>query len=320
MNFTENFVNEIKKYNHIFIYRHINPDGDALGSQYGLSEWILTNFNTKKVNIIVKESEIQNFKELFPEPINSSEENIENGLAIVLDCANQERIFGNKWKNAKSIIKIDHHPLTDEYGDLTWIASNFSSTCEMLAKLFLNMNDMKMNEKIAFYLYIGMITDTNRFSFTPLQDRTLFLASKLLEHKIDVEKIYKFLNKKTLASEKLSAYMILNKKIIGSKKDVALFVAEKNLTKKLKVDNQELRFKVNVLLTPDEINYAIYIYYDVESKTWKGSIRSKVFPINELAQKWNGGGHNKASGFKLKNKKQIKKFIKDFIKFIEQYE
>ncbi len=36
----DTFWDTIQKYENIFIYRHIQPDFDALGSQYGLASMI----------------------------------------------------------------------------------------------------------------------------------------------------------------------------------------------------------------------------------------------------------------------------------------
>jgi phosphoesterase RecJ-like protein len=43
------------------------------------------------------------------------------------------------------------------------------------------------------------------------------------------------------------------------------------------------------------------VYYDDSIKAWRGSLRSKQFPINQLAEKYLGGGHKLAAGFTLKS-------------------
>ena len=39
----------IRKYDTVIIHRHSNPDGDAIGSQYGLKQLILNSYPDKKV-------------------------------------------------------------------------------------------------------------------------------------------------------------------------------------------------------------------------------------------------------------------------------
>ncbi|YAF50705.1 DHH family phosphoesterase [Mycoplasmopsis synoviae] len=42
----------IEKYQNIIILHHIRPDGDCLGSQFGLAELIKTNYPNKKFIVL----------------------------------------------------------------------------------------------------------------------------------------------------------------------------------------------------------------------------------------------------------------------------
>jgi phosphoesterase RecJ-like protein len=58
------------------------------------------------------------------------------------------------------------------------------------------------------------------------------------------------------------------------------------------------------------------IYYDDSLKSWRGSIRSKRLPINQLAEKYLGGGHKLAAGFTLKSLSEWKHLRNDIIKYL----
>jgi phosphoesterase RecJ-like protein len=60
------------------------------------------------------------------------------------------------------------------------------------------------------------------------------------------------------------------------------------------------------------------IYYDDTIKAWRGSLRSRNLPINQIAEKYNGGGHKLAAGFTLKNLGQAKKMRADIIDYLKQ--
>jgi phosphoesterase RecJ-like protein len=60
------------------------------------------------------------------------------------------------------------------------------------------------------------------------------------------------------------------------------------------------------------------IYYDDTIKSWRGSLRSRNLPINQIAEKYNGGGHKLAAGFTLKNLGQAKKMRTDIINYLKQ--
>jgi phosphoesterase RecJ-like protein len=45
-------------------------------------------------------------------------------------------------------------------------------------------------------------------------------------------------------------------------------------------------------------------------------LRSRNLPINQIAEKYNGGGHKLAAGFTLKNLSQAKKMRQDIINYL----
>ena len=47
-------LKKIKEYDEIAIFRHIRPDFDALGTQFGLATWIKDNFPNKTVKVLLK--------------------------------------------------------------------------------------------------------------------------------------------------------------------------------------------------------------------------------------------------------------------------
>ncbi len=306
--FFKELVQKINKYNTIVIFRHKSPDGDALGSQFGLGKWIENNFKNKQVKY-VGENTTGYLKNLFP---NINQENEIKGkyLSIVVDTANTERIAGKGWDLAKDIIKIDHHPNNDNYGTLTFVDTTYSSCSEIITELIL-LNKKNIEKESANYLYIGVVTDTGRFLFNSVNHRTLLLASKLIETGINIENIYNTLYTKDIKIIKYSSFVTSNFK---TQNNIAFFVAPKKIENKFNLKYEEVSSQVNLLLQSNNISYAVYLTWNQKDKIWKGSLRSKDKPINKIAEKFNGGGHKNASGFSLKKKKDIKKVIKEISK------
>ena len=120
----------IEKYETIVIYRHVNPDPDALGSQIGLANLLKTLYPKKTV--LKAGTTVDNLAWLGRM---DSDVSSEGALAIILDTSNLERIDGD-YHRADKMIKIDHHPLQDIFGDLSMIDTSYSSTSEMLVGLF----------------------------------------------------------------------------------------------------------------------------------------------------------------------------------------
>ena len=94
-------LSAIKRYDRIAIFRHIIPDYDALGSQYGLATWIKDNFPNKDVKVL-GDNHVTLTPRLFPPMDELSQDWFkEPFLAIILDVGNTSRIADQRWKKAK---------------------------------------------------------------------------------------------------------------------------------------------------------------------------------------------------------------------------
>ena len=58
-----------------------------------------------------------------------------DALVIVTDTANTERVDDQRYTTGEMVIKIDHHPNDDAYGDFRWVDTNASSCSEMIYEL-----------------------------------------------------------------------------------------------------------------------------------------------------------------------------------------
>ena len=118
-------LDKINEYNQIVLYRHINPDLDAFGSQIGMYHILKDSFPKKR---IVIQGELKS--DLVSMFIDSDIEqycNDEKTLGIVLDTANRERIDGD-YLICDELIKIDHHIVVDSYGMIN-IEDDKASSC-----------------------------------------------------------------------------------------------------------------------------------------------------------------------------------------------
>ena len=69
----------------------------------------------------------------------------------------------------------------------------------------------------------------------------------------------------------------------------------------------------------NEILVWIFITEDVKNENVRVSIRSRGPIINSVAEKFNGGGHNYASGARLKNMDDADPLINELDKVCEKY-
>ncbi len=306
-------LTQIKKYNTIIIHRHQRPDGDALGSQFGLKEIINEKFPEKKVLVVgdLKEFKEHSIKNIFKQEFNDvDEKDYDKALSIVVDTANVERIEGSDFYRGDVVFKIDHHVSAEEFGNYEWIETKASSTCEMITR-WARENKLTISKKAAKYLMTGMVTDTGRFMFNSVTKETFEEAHHLMVSGAKLYKIANALNDRNLPFIRIQGYVLSNLEFSNG---VAYFQLPKGMEKKFKVDYSTASSLVFLLMSFTEANYAVYSSYDSKNHIWKGSLRSRKKPINELAEKYDGGGHEMAAGFKYKDKKEFANIVAELKK------
>ncbi len=312
------FIELMNKYEKIALYSHGNPDGDALGSVFGLRELLQKNFPKKEIYAFGKEYTSGNLNKIFPE-FNKIEEmqlnQTEKFLAIVLDTTNENRVSINHYLKAEKIVKIDHHIQNNStFGDLSIVDEISSSTCEIILDIAEHFVNIIFTKKAYKYLLTGIVTDTDRFRFPSTTSKTMKYVQNLY-NEVKFDDLYEKIYSKSLKDFKISSKIILNSKF---KDGVMIYVMPRWYSKKLNYKNGAKKIFLNDLLIPSEVEIGLFLSYDFNKKIWKGSLRSKKIAINELAEKYGGGGHKLASGFSVNSKNDIKAIKKDLLKLINE--
>ncbi len=106
----------------------------------------------------------------------------QNALVIVTDTADTPRISDSRFNQGKMLIKIDHHPNDDAYGDLVWVDNQASSASELIYDLIAASDGvLTLSDKAARLLYAGIVGDTGRFLFNNTTPHTLQVAAELIK-------------------------------------------------------------------------------------------------------------------------------------------
>ena len=115
----QKIFDKIKEYNRIIIHRHIRPDGDCIGSQFGLKYIIQATYPEKEVYAVGHD--VPEYLSYIGQGDQVSNDLYEGALVIVVDTATTGRIFDERYKNGAYLIKIDHHDDSEDYGDIIWV-------------------------------------------------------------------------------------------------------------------------------------------------------------------------------------------------------
>lgn len=285
-------IKAIEKYDTIIIHRHIRPDEDAYGSQMGLGALIESNYPNKKVFRTGQHDKMLNY---LGHPDTVSDDLYEGALVIVTDTANQERVDDQRYLQGDMLIKIDHHPNDDAYGDLTWVNTDASSCSEMIFSLFEEGEksfNWQLNQSAARFLFAGIVGDTGRFIYPSATEETFKTVSRLVQFKFDRTSLYDGMYELSEELIKLQGYIYQNFKM--DEHGAAFVKLPLETLRKFGVTANETSALVSSLGQVKGI-LAWAIFVEEESQI-RVRIRSKGMVINTLAKKYRGGGHPYASG------------------------
>lgn len=310
----QEIISKIEAYDNIAIYRHVNPDFDAFGSQLGMYDLIKTTYPNKKVYVCGDFS--SDLVEKYTVEINNQPIDYhQDVLAIILDTANQERIDDENYRKCKEIIKIDHHIVVDSFGNINYEDSSASSASQLVARLYKDNDNLKLSKDGAAALYLGIIGDTSRFLYRNTDERTFDVCSALVKTGIDIVEIY---NRIYLRS---ASELAVNKFILNNyqyQDGIAYYILKDEDLKMLNISREKGSNFVNLLSGIEEFKVWMAITQNVVDNNWRVSIRSRDVAVNEVAAKYNGGGHMLASGAKLSDLSELSNLLNDLKERIDE--
>lgn len=298
----------------IIIHRHQRPDPDALGSQFGLQTVLKVAFPDKKIYAV---GDIPTDLRWLGESDEISDETYMNALVITVDTANTERIDDDRFNQGTQLIKIDHHPNDDAYGDLQWVLPDASSTSELLVDL---VNDsegsLKLTCDAAQLFYAGIVGDTGRFLYPATSAHTFAVASQLLTLGIDATDVSRHQSELSRGLGYLMGEIFED--ITIDDNGAAHFMVTQQRMEALDLDKSQIQPLVS---TPGRLAAvrAWLLFVENEDGTYRVHLRSKGPAINELAKRHDGGGHDLASGANAADQAEVNMMIEELAKLMADY-
>lgn len=298
----------LEKYDSIVIFHHIRPDGDCLGSQFGLKELLQTNYPNKKIYAIGDTKGNFAFLNLVHDEI-PSDEILAKSLGVIVDANFKERIECREVLDKNifaETLRIDHHPNEDDLDkNSKWVDSSYIAADEMIAQLAF-VNNWKITKRAANLLYLGINTDSGRFLYDKTSARTFRLVAMLYDNGLESDFIHSNLSKTSLNEIQFNSWLVSTLKVNGQ---VAYI---KNSLEETLSFNKTPQSSIRVNAIANIEGYPIWVQFtEEEDHKIRVELRSNGPLVNVVARKWNGGGHDRASGCILESFDQIDALIAD---------
>lgn len=306
MRIPEELIKEIKGAGSVVLFTHVHPDGDALGSLFGLAS-ILESLG-KKVFCFLEEP-VSHLYDFLPdqERAESSLESLwhfvkdgaDNVVAIALDCGDDDRLgqFKEDFLRIDPLLVIDHHQSHRQFGKSSWVDASRSSTGEMVYELA-NVLGADIDYNCAFNLYVAICTDTGSFRYESTRPRTMRIAADLLEKGVKPEEVGRYLYDNYSPERLKLMELVLSTITLGHSGKLAFMHVSKSMLEKSGATLQDVEGFIDYPRSLKSVKVAVLLK-ESDNDLVNVSLRAKGdCNVADVAKQFSGGGHRNAAGFR----------------------
>jgi bifunctional oligoribonuclease and PAP phosphatase NrnA len=310
--FTE-FKTLLEQSKRILISTHQLPDGDGLGAELALFQYLKKarkacrvynpdplpmryQFLDPKKQILLGPGEVEFWDTC--------------DLWVIVDT-NDPRRLGSLWPElslrSKKIVFLDHHPEIEaatpvselKYPRHAMLVSDLTSSSigELLYHLFTELNLSPINLDVALGIYISIMTDTNSFRYSRTTPAAHRIAAEMIEHGVNPEEVYQSIfSSKEVSHLRLLGNMLQNVNVTARGK-LAWLEMSAEIRKEHRATSDDTQSFLNLLLLLKDAE-VVCLFREEDDGRVRASIKSKgKIVINKVAMEMGGGGHEFAAGF-----------------------
>lgn len=292
----------------ILIFPHVRADGDSYGSSLALALAVQT-LGYEPLIYLDEEVDYQNqffplddLKRIYdsdnPEPDFVKEAD----LAWMIDCSELSRLGEriSAWESIDFQMVTDHHLSAWEDSERIWIDRTEPAVASMVHDLILSWEIQTgkkiMNLTMANSIFAGLLTDTGRFTYSSVSDRTFMQAARLKQVGVDQEALTERFFE-MMRRPRLEAYgEIIRTLELAEGGRVAIAYLDDEFQAKHNTSNTDFVGLVSWIRQLEGVDLALLLTQT--DGIWRGSCRSNDrADARALAQSFGGGGHLQAAGF-----------------------
>ena len=298
---------QIDKAKNVLVIAHQQPDADCLGSMVAVCDW-LSSQNTKHVKFCLDQPP-QNLSWLVNfEPVSDTTDELlkeQFDTVVVLDSGDLKYAGVDevvpKLSGKPVVINIDHHATNQGFGDINLVDENAVSTTLILYELFKSLN-FKISRQAASAMLAGIIFDTYNFTNPNTNKRAMEVAARLLSAGASLPHVSdSILKTKSIDSLKIWGQILIRLRYnphFGMATTVITSDDLKDGVTKAEVTEGVANFLNNLA------GAKAALILQQQDDMVKGSLRTNddSVDVSKFARMFGGGGHKKASGFKVKGR------------------
>jgi phosphoesterase RecJ-like protein len=279
------------------IFGHIQPDGDALGSQLALWHALRVTGHEAIPVLIDPLPPTYQFlpgREAFVpwQTVGAVER------AIVLDCTGWDRLgpAADLAQSATVVVNVDHHRSNNNFGHFNYVDQNAAAAGELVFRL-LQAAQVPIQPATATCLYTAIATDTGSFRYQNTTPGALRVAAELLDLGADlatiIQNVYQTVS---LPSLRLLGDALQTLQLFYGGR-LAILTVSKQLRQESGATEQDVEGIVNYARSVQGCEVGALLH-EKDDGTVKVSLRSREkVDVSQLAARFGGGGHLRVAGY-----------------------
>jgi len=295
----------LEKAEKVFITSHVNPDGDAIGSETALANFVRAM--GKPVRIINHAQTPESFTfldtggmiEMFREEMLYTIGPRQSDVVFFLDLGRYERA-GDAARylaetRAPKVI-IDHHPRETADADVTVVNTQAASTGSLIFDLMCHIDASLITRDAALSIMTAVVTDTGYFRYSNTTATTHLIAAALYRYGVGAIEVRRHLE---------TGYPLCRQKLLGlalgsvklnETGEIACAHLTTSMFEKAGARREHTDGIIEQIRYINDIKVAALIIQEGKS-SFKVSLRSSDgTTINKIAAALGGGGHPRAAG------------------------
>lgn len=291
-----------KEHQSFALSTHVNPDGDALGSELALYSFLKDL--GKQVKIFNTDAAPKNYRFLpFCDAILSAKTFQDNfpEVLVVLDAGVLKRIGEDLSRSlipTRAIVNIDHHTAAENFGDYNLVETEASSTSEIIYRL-IRHHGTPIGRERALCLYTGIMFDTGCFRYSNSTPTAHHVAADLIQEGIAVDEVYRAVYETLPIGTILLLGEVFQTLSTTSDGKIGWLYATQQMFHKTGTTQDDVDGFINHIRAVDTVEVAILVSEQKNGRS-KASLRSKsAIDVGEIASIFGGGGHQRAAGCEI---------------------
>jgi len=295
----------------VLVATHVDPDGDALGSQGAIVLWLrrrgisaeayLEAPPPRRFSYLPHVSDLKVYAQADAAPFPPSDGDVPRfSRAIFVDAASFDRVgrIAELLADGAAIVNIDHHVTNTRFGKLNFVNPEASSSAEVVYDLLRSLGE-EIDADVAVSLYTGYLTDTGGFRFRNTSAKVFRDVSELIARGVSPADVAEYaLDTLTLPHLRLLR-LALGTLRLHAEGLVATLTVTQAMLREADAAYEDAEGLVGYARAIEGVEVGI-LFRETTEGAIRVSLRSRRnVDVSRIAARFGGGGHARAAGATL---------------------